>query len=199
MKNIKEVETEVLAIEYHEVTGIQKEIILSEIMARMEGMMVNLCKDYWNIPNMDFEDKHSELQIELVRVLDYFKADGGAKFSTLCNTFFRRKLDKIYVSQTRQKRTAVSVSLEYILTENGDREIMDREMGFSIEEYSDIELYQMLDKIGLSEKEYMTCELIMQGVKKVDIARSIGVTPTMIRVYLDNVGKKMLQNQCYAL
>lgn len=203
MKNLKMVNlsTEEVVAKYQGATGYDKEDLLTEVFARVEGMVTKMSNNYKNIPNVDLEDKQSILKYRLLKIAEEFDITLGNKVTTVCNTYFTQELDKLYKRQTRQKRHDDDIVTrsydELVEIAPKDKKVQaDLIRVLSVEDYKDADFYDMIDTIGLTENENLTCRYTVEGLTKSEIARAIGVTPAQIKNYLNNIGKKMVLQGC---
>lgn len=172
--------------------------ILDLMIDRIGGFINSFCRNYENIPHLNFEDLRSILLIELLSVLENFKINKGIKLTTVCRSYFTQRLNREYRDQTTQKRYDPQrpvYSLEGTLDFHGEDKIGIGKIGalnFTAicEEYEQVDLIDLLCRLDLTKNEILTCLMITQGESKSEIARRLKVSPTTINNYLKNVKKK---------
>ena len=197
MMNNNKLTNEELVVLYREATGYKKEDLLIELMDRMSGIMQQVVNRFSNIPNCDEWDRLSILHMEFVKCLDRFDLDKGYKLTTVARTFFMRSMEKYYAEQTRQKRNGGEISSYDEIVESYENGEGGNISSFSVDciGYDDAEFLNMLDNIGLSERERLTCEFILtNGLKRVEIAKELGVSEVSVHNYIKNIGKKLMAN-----
>ncbi len=198
MKNLKVLSNEELVVMVQNAgeNSVEGNAIIAELMKRMEGMMVQFANKYVNIPNKEFEDKVGELTIQLLKAIRDFDSEKGWQFTTLCRAYFTQGMDKLYQIETRGKRHDPNVvlnSYEALVEIKQDGNVEDADMQFSTEyeTYNDVEVKDLLDRLQLTEKERITCTLLMEGKNKSSIARVLGVTPMAITNYTKKIQSQL--------
>lgn len=197
--------TEELVIEYRGANGINKEIILEELLKRTEPAFYKMSAMYSNIPNTEDEDRREVMTLAFLKALDTFDISKGYKFSTLCRNYFEQALNKLWRDNRRDKRCITdeegsvvkTVSYEMMVEVGQDTDEPYDVSSGEMAEYSLVEINDVLNSLDLSEKELLTCKYIMMDTKKGDIAKMLGVSNTMIGLYLKNVKKKFIGQGLY--
>lgn len=168
--------------------------ILTQLLYNNEGLMVKIADKYRNIPNIDWVDRRGELNIALLRAVKDFKVELGFKFITLLRKYCIQAMDKQYEIQTRGKRfnaemklSSYEVMLE--LQKDGGEEI---ELELENDSYADFEFIHYIKSLPLSDNEMKVCFLLGKGESKSDIARMLGVSPTMITKYMKKIRSQMV-------
>lgn len=192
---------EELVVLYQEAVGYRKDDLLIELMDRMSGIMHQVVRQFSNIPNCDEWDRLSLIHLEFVKCLDRFDIEQGKKLTTVAKEYFVRCMQKFYVSQTRVKRGKGDEASYDALVEAYENGEGGETISFSTTciGYDDTEFMDMLDTIGLTDNERMTCTLVLQnGLKRKEIAQVLGVSEVSVHNYLKNIGKKMSNSMVYA-
>lgn len=192
--------TENLVVMYREVRGLEKEVILSEILKRTEPAFYKMSAMYSNIPNTEDEDRRGVMTIAFLKALDTFDVERGFKFSTVCRNYFEQALNKLWRDNRREKRCVVDEEGSLIkdlsyeeLVEHG----VDREANYlsgEMEDFSLVEIQTILENAKLTDKEKLTCKYIMMDRNNKEIAKKLEVSNVMVGYYIKNIRKKFLAN-----
>lgn len=155
------------------------------LLKNTEGLRATLAQRYLNIPGSEFEDLMSEGAIEMLSAIsrhynDMFTAAVCEKRNSGC-----------FVQSYEQ----VNSNSEY--EEDGDS-LGSSEFSVECEDYSMVEIRDLLSRLKLSDKERVVVNLLMAGNSKPDIARRLGVKTPSVHSYVKRIATKINLSGAYA-
>ena len=105
----------------------------------------------------------------------------------------------MFKEATRQKRNAQGMVLSYDQINSNSEFGEDEEnslgnLSFSVEceEYSQVELQDLMDSLKLSSNEKIVASFLVKGMEKPDIAYFSGLNIWKVSEYTKRIGKKMI-------
>lgn len=183
----------------------EDERAFEQLMKNTEQMRYSIAERYLNIPDSEVEDLMSEGAMEmLVAVKNYDSAQYKASFKSFLYTAISRKYKNMFRVATSKKRDAHGMVLSYEqINGNCDCDGEENTLGniaFSVEceDYSMTEIAMVVEALELSERERVVVNLLMGGMDKPDIARTLGVKTPSVHKYIERIGKKMILSGVFA-
>lgn len=150
------------------------------LLKNTEGLRATLAQRYLNIPGSEFEDLMSEGAIEMLSAIQNFDSKNySSSFSTFLYSAISRHYNDMFTAAVCEKRNPgcfvqsyeqVNSNSEY--EEDGDS-LGSSEFSVECEDYSMVEIRDLLSRLKLSDKERVVVNLLMAGNSKPDIARRI--------------------------
>lgn len=172
---------------------------MAQIIAECEQTMTYFGMQYSNLP-IDREDIRAELLIVLVKCVGDYESEFG-QFKTYFSKCCKSRLNNLHRDLKRQKRNAVNEEGEFLypisyeeLVENGYNAKGYEEYEGTVNSYEDIEIMMLLDSLDLAEHERLICEGFAKGLKSVEIAERLSVTPAMVTYHLKRIRQKFEAN-----
>ena len=149
------------------------------LLKNTEGLRATLAQRYLNIPGSEFEDLMSEGAIEMLSAIQNFDSKNySSSFSTFLYSAISRHYNDMFTAAVCEKRNPgcfvqsyeqVNSNSEY--EEDGDS-LGSSEFSVECEDYSMVEIRDLLSRLKLSDKERVVVNLLMAGNSKPDIAWS---------------------------
>ncbi|GEM_PF-7050844 len=155
----------------------QREEYLKELMGKNGGIIRNIAITY-SIDDglLTMEDLLSIGYEALWKATKYYKAEKGAKFSTVLGAFVRQSYNRIYDHCNRVKRTTTEPLLSYDELEDINKE------HYSNDDYSSLYLEEFMSILTGTIRQ--VAELLLSGLSKTDVARSLALTPATVSYYV---------------
>lgn len=175
-----------------------------ELMKKTEGLRTSLAQRYLNIPGSEFEDLMSEGAMEMLSAIQNFDSEKySSSFSTFLYSAISRHYNDLFVKSTCAKRNSGFVkSYEQLNThseyEDDEDSLGSSEFSVECEDYSMVEVRDLLSRLKLSDKERVVVNLLMAGNSKPDIARRLGVKTPSVHSYVKRIATKINLSGAYA-
>lgn len=169
---------------------------LQELINQNKGLLNILVSGYVDsIPNAEQEDLISESYIPMLRAIEDFDPSLGLTFSNFLKVYVRQHLNRLYNEATRQKRYTGSTPVSYeglveINKEGGDT----TESSFIVtcEDIGYVEFAELLNSLGLNDKEQVAVDVLMAGGTKGEVAKALSCTPATANYYFKSIRKKFI-------
>ena len=172
----------------------RNDFYLQKLISQNKGLLHILVESYVSsIPNAEYEDLISESYIPMLRAIEDFDESVGGSFSTLLKVYVRQHLNRIYNEATRKKRYTGSTPVSYEMLAGNNKECgEEKETTFTIEceDFLEVEFFEFLKTLDLSEKEKVAVRVLMEGGTKGDVAKALKCTPATATYYFRNLRKK---------
>ena len=180
-QDCKNLTNEELVSEYQRT---QDEAVLSELMAKNEGLIALIAREY-TIPNYDIEDLVEEGRIVCWEAANRFE-QRGCTFSTCLRAFLKQRYNRIYVHETRKSRFTGSTpeSLEWLTSVGKDGSVESREF-MVVGDYSNVEIEEFLSSLkGTTKKVIMN---LINGFSKKDTAYNLGIKQASVSYHMSKL------------
>lgn len=168
------------------------------LLKNTEGLRATLAQRYLNIPGSEFEDLMSEGAIEMLSAIQNFDSKNYiSSFSTFLYSAISRHYNDMFTAAVCEKRNPgcfvqsyeqVNSNSEY--EEDGDS-LGSSEFSVECEDYSMVEIRDLISRLKLSNTERIVVNLLMAGNSKPDIARKLGVKTPSVHNYVKRIGTKI--------
>ena len=175
------------------------------LLKNTEGLRATLAQRYLTIPGSEFEDLMSEGAIEMLSAIQNFDSKNySSSFSTFLYSAISRHYNDMFTAAVCEKRNPgcfvqsyeqVNSNSEY--EEDGDS-LGSSEFSVECEDYSMVEIRDLLSRLKLSDKERVVVNLLMAGNSKPDIARRLGVKTPSVHSYVKRIATKITLSGAYA-
>lgn len=178
---------EVLVKEYK---ATNSERVLQDLINQNYGTLKALAVSYArNMTYSDVDDLLSESYMEMLNVINDFDESRGYAFNTLLRTYVSRRFNAIYNHENVKKRQAPenAVSLNDELSDELGVACVDISVDVTMRE---VEFRQVLAGINFNEREQVAVEILMAGGSKMDIAKSLNITPATVSYYIKSISNK---------
>lgn len=179
------------------------EAAFEALMRNTEPLRYKVAQRYLNIPGSELEDLMSEGALEMYKTVCNYES-GKASFTSFLYSVLTRLYNTMFKLANSEKRNAHGMVLSFDqMNDNSEYEEDGDSMGntfFSVEcdEYSMIEVRMLIETLGLSDRETLTINLLMDGKTPADIAREIGCKTPTVHSYIKRIGKKLDFSGAYA-
>ena len=173
-----------------------------ELMKKTEALRSSLAQRYLNIPGSEFEDLMSEEMLSAIQNFDNEKY--SSSFSTFLYAAISRHYNDLFTKAVSAKRNPGGFVRSYEqINSNSEYEEDEDSLGsseFSVEceDYSMVEIRDLLSRLKLSDKERVVVNLLMAGNSKPDIARRLGVKTPSVHSYVKRIATKINLSGAYA-
>ena len=172
------------------------EAFLAELISQNTGLINILVSSYLDtIPNAEMEDLISESYIPMLKAIEDFDEAQGFSFSTLLKVYVRQHLNRLYNEATRKKRFMGSLpdSIDRLQEINKDGGT-ETDSSFTVEpeDFKMVEFMDLINSLGLNEKEKVAVNILMAGGKKGDVAKALSCTPATANYYFKSIRKKFV-------
>lgn len=176
-----------------------------ELMKKTEALRSSLAQRYLNIPGSEFEDLMSEGAMEMLSAIQNFDSEKySSSFSTFLYVAISRHYNDLFTKAVSAKRNPGGFVRSYEqINSNSEYEDDEDSLGsseFSVEceDYSMVEIRDLLSRLKLSDKERVVVNLLMAGNSKPDIARRLGVKTPSVHSYVKRIATKINLSGAYA-
>lgn len=183
-RNYTDYETEELVVMYQ---STQQEEYLQEIIFRNSGLLHSWAWDYRNIPQIEQEDLIEEGYIACWRAVRKFDLQRGISFSTFLKVEVSQQYNRLYNEATRKKRFAGSEPVSYEGLTEINREGTDMIDVLRFEDYSSVEVREFVEMLEDTTKK--VCVMLVDGMSKSNIAKSLGITPASVSYHVKRLQK----------
>ena len=143
--------------------------ILAEIMRRNQGLIRKWAYCYSSIPQYEEEDLIAEAQVACWKAVKNYNHSRGFTFVTCLKGYVRQAFNRIYISQTREKRYSGLEPASY------EELVSICCESFSLDDYTTTEITEFLSTLTGTTKQ--VADLFLIGLSKGDVARALGITP----------------------
>lgn len=172
------------------------EAFLAELISQNTGLINILVSSYLDtIPNAEMEDLISESYIPMLKAIEDFDEAQGFSFSTLLKAYVRQHLNRLYNEATRKKRFMGSLpdSIDRLqeINKDGGTET-DSSFTVELEDFKMVEFMDLINSLGLNEKEKVAVNILMAGGKNGDVAKALSCTPATANYYFKSIRKKFV-------
>lgn len=173
----------------------KNEKYLQELINKNTPIISVWAREYMqSIPNAELEDLISESYIPMLRAIERFEENSEFTFVTLLRACVKQHLNRLYKGFTRKKRYTGSTPVSYeslveINKEGGD--ITETSFTVECDDYSNIEFFETINSLNLSEKEQVVVKILAFGGSKGDVAKALKCTPATANYYFKSIRKKI--------
>ena len=158
------------------------------LLKNTEGLRATLAQRYLNIPGSEFEDLMSEGAIEMLSAIQNFDSKNySSSFSTFLYSAISRHYNDMFTAAVCEKRNPGCFVQSY-----------EQVNSIECEDYSMVEIRDLLSRLKLSDKERVVVNLLMAGNSKPDIARRLGVKTPSVHSYVKRIATKINLSGAYA-
>ena len=158
----------------------QDEALLQELITRNKGVIYGWVSSY-HIPSYDMEDLWEEAYIALWRAAEAYDPERGYAFTTCLKGFVTQSFNRLYVSNTRQKRYSGSEAVSWDSLEE-----INKEGGYH-DDHSGLELREFLSTLSDTAKTVAT--MLSEVFTKGDVAKALDCAPATVTYYLRQLKK----------
>lgn len=173
-----------------------------ELMKKTEALRSSLAQRYLNIPGSEFEDLMSEGAMEMLSAIQNFDSEKySSSFSTFLYAAISRHYNDLFTKAVSAKRNSGGFVRSYEqINSNSEYEdsLGSSEFSVECEDYSMVEIRDLLSRLKLSDKERVVVNLLMAGNSKPDIARRLGVKTPSVHSYVKRIATKINLSGAYA-
>lgn len=173
------------------------ESFLQDLIIQNVGLMNKWAISYASsIPNAEVEDLVSEEYFPLRKAINDFEEGNGTTFTSFLKVYVTQHFNRLYNKETRKKRyTGVSpYSYEGLLEKASEDGYGALGTVFTVDcnDYSSIEFAEFIESLDLNDKERVVVEVLMSGGNKVEVARSLSITPASTTYYIKRIREKFI-------
>lgn len=161
--------------------------------------------NHTDLQNIRLEDLMSEGAMEMLSAIQNFDSEKySSSFSTFLYAAISRHYNDLFTKAVSAKRNPGGFVRSYEqINSNSEYEDDEDSLGsseFSVEceDYSMVEIRDLLSRLKLSDKERVVVNLLMAGNSKPDIARRLGVKTPSVHSYVKRIATKINLSGAYA-